>query len=270
VRAEVGDNDDDDDFIVWSDDAYGDTDGDEIAELPVSRIPDARNPSLVRAALSASPRSSKVGRAGVRNVAREFADLVYRNIPGNGAGLLVSKPTVSNQRPAYSLAADHLYFMLHGSSIDGSRFWGEGTPGNAEAVGIENVPNPCGAVVFTGCCWGALPVNTTANRYVPGRPLGTRTSGQSIALTCLLRGALAFVGCTGEHYSPRAVPRLYFGGPMHAAFWNRIKAGSPPVMALWEAKREYSLGMPHGQTDAEPRAIEMKILRQYTCLGLGW
>ena len=31
-----------DGFIVWSDDVYGDSDGDQIPELPVSRIPDAR------------------------------------------------------------------------------------------------------------------------------------------------------------------------------------------------------------------------------------
>jgi hypothetical protein len=28
--------------------------------------------------------------------------------------------------------------------------------------------------------------------------------------------------------------------------------------------------MPHGQASAISRAIEMKILRQYTCLGLGF
>jgi hypothetical protein len=105
---------------------------------------------------------------------------------------------------------------------------------------------------------------------VPGQSLGAKTPDGSIALAFLNRGATAFVGCTGAHYSPLEEPYDYFGGPMHAAFWREILAGSLPSQALFRAKAEYVRGMPHGQTSAVGRAIEFKILRQFTCLGLGW
>jgi beta-lactamase superfamily II metal-dependent hydrolase len=270
LRAQVGSTDDDDSFIVWSDDTYGDTDQDGIPELPVSRIPDAKDPKLVRTALSAPHRKSGLQAFGIRNVARGFADTVFATIADSAVKMLQSRPVVYDQKPAYSAQADCMYFMLHGSDLDGSRFWGEGTERGREAVSIDNIPDPCGSVVFTGCCWGALAADTIATRYVPGRPLGVRTTGQSMALTCLLRGATAFVGCTGEHYSPSTRSPAYFGGPLHAAFWKYYTAGKMPAEALLSAKKEYALGMPHGQTDPEPRAIEMKILRQCTCLGLGW
>ena len=83
-------------------------------------------------------------------------------------------------------------------------------------------------------------------------------------------GARAFVGCTGAHYSPVEQPYRYFGGPMHEAFWRRIHAGVPPAKALFDAKTEYFRDIPHGQRGMLSRAIEYKIWRQYTCLGLGW
>ena len=57
---------------------------------------------------------------------------------------------------------------------------------------------------------------------------------------------------------------------MHKAFWQRIVAGIPPAKALFEAQKDYMSGMFHGRTSAIERAIEYKILRQFTCLGLGW
>jgi hypothetical protein len=57
---------------------------------------------------------------------------------------------------------------------------------------------------------------------------------------------------------------------MHRAFWKRYAAGVPPARALFDAKVDYIAGMPHGRSSAAQTAIEFKILRQYTCLGLGW
>jgi hypothetical protein len=57
---------------------------------------------------------------------------------------------------------------------------------------------------------------------------------------------------------------------MHKAFWTRLLAGAGPSRALFEAKSDYAQGMFHEQTSAVQQAIEYKILREFTCLGLGW
>jgi hypothetical protein len=268
LRQSLPPNDDPDRFIVWNDEIYGDRDGDGLPEIPVSRIPDGRSASLVYTALQSSgPGNSR--RAGVRNVARPFARHIFNELPGDGQ-LLVSKMTVFNQNPAIDLGADQVYLMLHGDFVDASRFWGEGTANNLEAINLSNLPDEFTGVVFTGCCWGALTVDTPAGRVVPGRSIGLKTAESSIALGFLARGASAFIGCTGAHYSPTEEPFDYFGGPMHRAFWSAFNAGKPPAQALFDAKIDYIRGMPHGRTGVLQTAIEYKILRQYTCLGLGW
>jgi hypothetical protein len=269
LRRELPPNDDPDNFIVWSDDLYGQPGADGLPRLPVSRIPDGKSGELVRQALQAGSRSVGSARAGVRNVARPFADGVYSALPGT-ANLLVSQPATFDQHPALNLQADHLYFMLHGDYVDATRFWGERTAGYKEAVNIANVPTQCGRVVFAGCCWGALPVDTPAGLIAPHRPFGQKTAESSIALSFLAHGASAFVGCTGAHYSPTEPPFQYFGGPLHTAFWQACQEGATPAQALLMAKTVYQRGIPHGRPGPVNRAIELKILRQYTCLGLGW
>ncbi|HEX6179300.1 MAG TPA: hypothetical protein VF057_13140, partial [Thermoanaerobaculia bacterium] len=266
LRRRMSGSGDPDNFIVWSDDIYGDTDGDGLPEVPVSRIPDGHSPSLIGIALSTPPALN--ASCGVRNVARPFADRVYAHLP-QGRQMMYSAPVIFSD-PRYQLDTEHVYLMLHGDYSDGSRFWGEETDGDLEAVNISNIPVSTGAVVFTGCCWGALTVDKPAGRLVPGQSLGSKTPDGSIALAFLARGARAFVGCTGAHYSPLDEPYEYFGGPMHAAFWKEVLGGTPPAQALFNAKKAYVQQMPHGQTSFAGRAIEFKILRQFTCLGLGW
>jgi beta-lactamase superfamily II metal-dependent hydrolase len=270
LRRKVADNDDPDDFVVWSDEIYASTDGDTVADLPVSRVPDARSAQFLFTALQASGRPRGSGRCGVRNVRREFADPIFRKLPGKSA-LFTSEPSTHDQEdPEIVLDGDRVYLMLHGDDRDGSRFWGEETDGGREAVGMGNLPEECGGVVFTGCCWGALTADPPASRAASGESMAPRPPESSIALGFLGRGAVGFVGCTGAHYSPTKEPFDYYGGPMHRAFWKNSLAGLAPAKALLEAKREYTAGMPHGNTSAISRAIEMKILRQYTCLGLGF
>lgn len=258
-----------DDFIVWSDELYGDRDGDEMPEVPVSRIPDGRRADVVFAALQAKPRPA-ARRFGVRNLKRPFATGVFANVAGVGE-LLVSEPLTPEEVPT-GAATGAVYYMLHGSARDGTRFWGETAGGAAyEAVAVENVPaDTPGAVVFTGCCWGALSMSPPAARARPGTPLRPRGPEASIAVAYLKAGAIGFVGCTGSHYSPLAAPFDYFGKPMHDAFWAAVGGGAMPASALFAAKREFARRMPHGRTDAFSVAVELKILRQFTCLGLGW
>jgi beta-lactamase superfamily II metal-dependent hydrolase len=270
LRDLFSDNDDADDFIVWSDDAYGDREGDTLPELPVSRIPDGRSAELLFTALQADVIRQPARSTGLRNVARPFADDVYSQLP-SPAQMLKSRPTVFAPPSGYSLDAGRVYIMLHGSDADASRFWGEDDGHFPVAMEVENVPSRPGMVAFTGCCWGALPVRTRAKDFVPGHPLGSWTPGLSIALTFLKRGARAFIGCTGSHYSPTRAPYGYFGGPMHDSFWRHYSVGRAPAESLFNAKAEYMRNIPHTQAhDTIAEAIEFKILREYTCLGLGW
>jgi len=269
LRSRVSGNGDADNFIVWSDDIYGDSDGDLLPELAVSRIPDGNRSKLVFAAIQAAGASLSQPKVGVRNVARPFANEVFRALPGSAA-MLVSRPVTYDGNPRYSLAGDRVYIMLHGDYADSSRFWGEETQGNREAVNISNLPSKSGAVVFTGCCWGALTVNTPAGRVASGRSFGQKSPDDSLAMSFLARGAIGFIGCTGSHYSPLQTPYKFFGGPMHQAFWRAYSPGRSPAQTLFEAKLQYLREMPHGQTAPNSQAIEYKILRQYTCLGLGW
>ena len=269
LRSQVTSSSDADNFMVWNDDAYGDKDGDLLPEIPVSRIPDAKTPRLVMAALSSGGMSVPKNAYGVRNDARPFASAPYNLLPG-AASLMISYPADPAIIGAQNASAEIVYFMLHGSDNDASRFWGEDDGAMLEAVNITNVPQTIAGVVFAGCCWGALTVDRRASAAAPGQPLGTRTSGQSMALSYLHAGARAFVGCTGSHYSPVVAPYEYFGGPMHTAFFRRLVAGVAPAQALFEAKAEFASGFPHGQNSNVGKAIEFKIWKQFTCLGLGW
>lgn len=269
LRRRVDSGTDADNYIVWSDDVYGDRDGDGLPELPVSRIPDGLSSELVFAAIQASPRRGQHPRAGVRNVRRPFADGIYETLP-HGAEMLVSSPFTTDHDAADPLGAERVYLMLHGDFTDTSRFWGEETPHNMEAINLSNIKRADGAVVFTGCCWGALTVTTPAGRLKPGGVVGQRTPSDSIALSFLQKGALAFLGCTGAHYSPLDPPYNFFGGPFHKAFWSLYGSGKSPARSLFEAKLQYIRELPHGRNTPTSQAIEYKIFRQYTCLGLGW
>lgn len=261
-----------DDFIVWSDDIYGDKEGNILPDLPVSRIPDGKNPSLVLNALKA-PLPKVDDKYGVRNIKRLFAVDVFAGVPFKNNQLLEVSEACSPKIVKAQSLKGAVYFMLHGHDHDATRFTGElGTKsGYFEAFDIYNVPVNCReTVVFSGCCYGALIALPKADRKEPGMPVRSRTHEQSIALAFLNAGVNAFVGCTAAHYSPRIQNGNFFGKPMHLSFWNGIKNGKTPAEALFKAKQEYATEMPHKLTKAIYKAIEVKMLHQFTCLGIGW
>jgi len=138
-------------------------------------------------------------------------------------------------------------------------------------MNLSKIPdNASGSIIFSGCCWGALPVFQRASKYKKDIPIKAKTPEQSIAIRYLRAGAQAFIGCTGSHYSPLKDPFNYYGKPMHDYFWKYINKGYQPAEALFQAKREYLKNMPFDKKDAFSRAIESKIYYQFTCLGLGW
>jgi hypothetical protein len=273
ISGRTGDNDDDD-YMIWSDALYGDADGDQIGELPVSRIPDAKTPTFVNRILnSGSARASGAG--GIHNLNRPYAATVYNTLRGAAAtNLLVSEKTQPGD-PRFAkgvLSASAIYIMLHGDYLDGQRFWGENprrTP--FEAVNIGDIQPLSNSVVFCGACWGALTVDQRAVEFLgSGRP-SPRSIESSMALSFLNAGAGAFIGCTGSHYSPEGGDTSYYGAPLHLAFWQHLAGGNTPAEALFRAKTDYIAGIPHRKTsDPVDQARELKILRQFTCLGLGW
>jgi glyoxylase-like metal-dependent hydrolase (beta-lactamase superfamily II) len=273
LRRQIRLNEDPDDFIVWSDDPFVDIDGDDIPELPISRLPDAHSAAFLERTVSATAQIPAAGwprRLGIRNLARPYADVVFAATGGAGP-LLSSEPTAHDQRPPYDVSAEALYLMLHGDNADGTRFWGERPNGSLlEVVNISSVKSWVGRTVFAGCCWGGLTVNTLAKDATPGVPLGVRPPEASLALSYLDQGALAFVGCTGAHYSPVEAPYEYHGGAMHKAFWGGYDRSKGPADALFRAKLEFLDGVPHGRSSRGDLSVTHKTARQFTCLGLGW
>lgn len=277
LRAEVervvlksGGRGDSDNFIVWNDDCYGDRDGDRLPELPVSRIPDGRNADLLFAQLGCAAGSVRLT-TGVRNVDRPFAEPVFTTHALGSGKLYVSEPVTPGDLDTKSLIGSQ-YFMLHGRDTDTTRYWGEDELGEVvEAVNLTNVTESlAGCVVLLGCCWGALTALPRASKYHPNDAFQPKTDQDSLALMFLRNGATAVVGCTGTHYSPGEEPFTYFGQPMQMSFWEAIRRGLAPSEAIFEAKREFAANLPHGQFDVVSRAVELKICRQFTCLGLGW
>jgi hypothetical protein len=270
LRRRIDATADPDQFIVWSDSPYGDIEGDSVQELPVSRLPDMGSPSFLAAALGRPVAAPGAGLHGIRNVNRPFADkMVEMERP-----LLTSEPvTVEKLQPA-DYAAPNLYFMLHGDDSDGSCFWGETDEDYPEAVRVPQLPGRIDGVVFAGCCWGALAVRESARRLAQNERPTPREASASLALTCLARGALAFVGCTGAHYSPPKPPYDYLSGPLHRSFWANFRSGKSPARSLFDARIEYLRALPHKRPDGIRDnmfiAMELKTFEQFTCLGRGF
>jgi hypothetical protein len=269
LRRSLPPTPDQDDFTVWSDDVYGDVEDDRLPELPVSRVPDCYSAEFLERALRPE-QPALATRSGLRNNARPFASRVFRLVPGEGK-MLRSEKVVHDQQPPYGLGADAIYLMLHGEHDDGTRFLGESKVLATTALTLANVPDAPGAVVLSGCCWGGLTVETRAVDATSKTKLRQRSPDTSIALRFLAKGARAYVGCTGSHFSPMQPPYHYNGGPLHRAFWRRCAAGMPPARALFEAKfLDYAPKIPHGREGTVATACECKVLREFTCLGLGW
>ncbi len=271
-EASQGEEWDRDDFIVWSDDIYGDREGDLLPEFPVSRIPDGKSATLVMNALKA-PSYSIAHKYGLRNIKRPFAEEVFKAVPFKADNLLEVSENCSPKTMNAKSMKGAIYFMLHGHANDATRFTGElgSRDGYYEAFDIFNVPEICqGSVVFTGCCYGALVALPKADRMEAGLKIRARTADQSIALAFLEAGVSGFVGCTAAHYSSRIKGQNFFGIPMHNSFWENIAEGMAPAEALFQAKMEYSVKMPHGLTKEIYKAVEVKMLHQFTCLGIGW
>ena len=159
---------DPDDFIVWNDDGYVDTDDDGQPNLPISRIPDGMTASLLRVALGAKLPNGN-GKFGVRNVKRPFADTVWLGIRGAAQPMLTSGPATCETLDPAQLRTSNIYLMLHGEANTGKWFLGESDDGDLlKAIDTSVVTDVGGAVVFAGCCWARCAANGW--RGTRGRP----------------------------------------------------------------------------------------------------
>jgi beta-lactamase superfamily II metal-dependent hydrolase len=262
-----------DQFIVWSDEAYGDTNGDSFAELPVSRIPDGRDAALVFAALQADA-PGVANRFGIRNIARPFAAKIWDYVDGDRP-LNVSEDFQSHQVVGLDLNNSANYVMLHGSATDGTKWSGEapGKGGDVVAFAVHNVPKKLSGIVFAGCCWGALVVSERACTMTQGLP-SPRVTERSIALSFLRSGVSGFVGSTGAHYSGSGLTANdNLAYVMHEAFWQLAKAANyAAAPALFEARTLFFefINQQVGVADPLRIAQMLKNRTQFTCLGLGW
>jgi hypothetical protein len=175
LATKVSRSSDEDAFVIWCDDNYGNPRGELFPTIPVSRIPDAGSAQLLWKCL-ACPSPLNNGR-GLRNVRRPFADPIYtREVLNAAVPMLTSEPIASGQNPPYDLSADSIYIMLHGSDSDGTTFWGESNSGFTDAVKPVDVPSHSGDVTLAGCCWAAL---TTTHKASDGMPAVSRSISDS-------------------------------------------------------------------------------------------
>lgn len=279
LRAELKnldlDQTDLDAFIVWSDNVYGDHDGDLLPELPVSRIPTDAPGGLVRRALNAPVASVARQLNGVRLDTLLFAETVYNNI-GVADGPIQTTP-VGAPLGVSDIAASANYIVLHGND-SGFKSFGDGFGSviNVDSLGIPD--QELGSTVFASCCWSGVIVAEKAANFV--KFPDDLAPGDSLALTFLNHGLIAYIGFTGSHWvTPKSGPTdpyQLLGVPLHEQFWcNYLTQNMAPSQALFEAKKTYIANTPYCVID-EPRfdmfsrAVEMKVFWSATCLGLGW
>jgi hypothetical protein len=263
---------DQDHFVVWSDEPFGDIDGDHIAERPVSRVPDARDATLFLTALEVKGVQPS-SRFGIRNIVRPFAETVWKSVAGEEP-LEVSETFLSSAvLPEHTQSSCH-YFMLHGTDTDSTLFTGEREDGTGSTVAfaIDRVPATFNGIVFSGCCWGALTVSSKAVDASDSRAPAPRVAERSIALSYLKAGANAFIGCTGAHYSgPDPDPEDNYAVSLHEAFWQLLpRLGHAASPALFGARMQYGKLLAEHRREPLDVARRLKNRAQFTCLGLGW
>lgn len=277
LKPDVSMQDEDDHYVAWNDDHFGDRDDDGFPELPVSRIPSGVD---LRRALRATPPDDAPDRPiwrGFRIEKFAYAEAIYNEQPdAQTSAMLTFKPDTAHLVKQNGIAADRVFYATHADygGIHAFKTF-DGIP----VVKAAQVPDADGSIVLASCCYSAT--------LVRNGPLAASTSGtvvplatpESMGLTYVHRGARAFIGFTAKVWVPDQIPYAFFAGPLHRAFWkNVLERDLPPARALFEAKGEFILGMPYGNPDvadgeltaATSLAKHLKDYWSVTCLGLGW
>src|SRR3546814_218457 len=83
----------------------------------------------------------------------------------------LSEPTLSGHVLPEEIDARYVYLMLHGLSEDARFFWGETMEADdsygslVPALSLSDIPSATNAIVFSGCCHGALITDTLAAEW---------------------------------------------------------------------------------------------------------
>ncbi|MEJ7901611.1 MAG: hypothetical protein WKF63_07165, partial [Thermomicrobiales bacterium] len=251
---------------VWSDDLYGDRNGDRLAELPVSRVPITPNDGwLVGDRFLSLPEAVAV--FGVRSHEFAFADCMFKLI--ESGAMEMAPPASADTVGVNDLEARRLYLVLHGKPNIKTLFRSKG---GGEVVNYDLLAShaPTRGVVFAGVCWGALIANK-ARAVARGESLDSRqTPDLAIALAFLEFGVSAFIGFTALHHLPNNADDAALGSPLHALFWQHVVNGEPPALALFNARHLYLDAVPSTLGESKVIAKHMKAYWSATCLGLGW
>jgi len=231
----------DDEEEVLSDHPYAVAHDDPLRPVrAVGRIPDAGLDMLLAAlrAACAGHRRAAGGRLSPlapsafgysASIWKRSARGAYSALDGgSGRGLRLSPPLTRAELPHPGPDGPRFrYYNLHGLS-DAAEWFGQRDPAFPAdypefpiALGPDEIEPAPGSVVFSEACFGA---------HIQGR-----ARHDSVALTHLAGGALAFVGATGVAYGG-------LDGDLLAAdllayrFWQAIRFGEPAGEALASAK----------------------------------
>jgi hypothetical protein len=231
----------DGDEVVWSDHPYGVNAGEPL--LParaVGRIPDSGLATLIgsiRAAATAHRHLAAGQDLAATGGAFGYSASVWKRASravfaalGDTKAVRLSPPLTHQDRylggeggPRYR------YFNLHGL-VDSPHWFGQRHPSFPAdypsfpiALCAADLESARGSVVFSEACYGA---------HIEGRAVT-----DSIALTSLARGTLAFVGATGVAYGGLDDGPLVSADLLAHRFWQALRAGLPAGEALAAAKR---------------------------------
>jgi hypothetical protein len=271
-------NDPDDLFYVWNDDAYGTFAGATFPALPVSRIPLSPGATAddIQHALRPRPRvtNGSIPAPNTGLAAQQFSTwstaVAQKRL---GKKVLSSGPIATGQYKIdaagnATIDGEALYLVLHGFPSPRVDF--EGT--NAvEAMQLSDLDGANPGVVFCAACYGGQIATVTA---LAATTLLVNARSTAIALTLLGLGATAFVGSTAVHYFPTDSSDDGWARPLHDAFWAALPTLGPAKALLAAKFSQKAWIASHAQRYDNGRQYlryqDTKMIWTFTCLGLGW
>ena len=238
-----------DDDTMYTDDVYGDFDGDTIPDVPVARLPDGKSFATMEGQL----RGTKTPPTGAMELYNE---------PWTGAkaiGLQINAGRIDSVPPTENAKLDanlkYYYFIIHGSKDKG--VWsGDGKNPLGWHVPVDGLlakDAVARGIVISSACYGGYMIN--------------ETSAHDIGLHFLESGARAYISATGINYAffPGWDAQACLGttsGRMASLIFGNCELGQDPLLAYFNAKREFARGFTDGDS------YNHKILHETNYFGL--